>query len=47
MAKKTLGGLRRDIVVDGRGVDVGDLLVELALREANFPDARQLSENFG
>ncbi len=40
--KKTFGRLRRHVVVNRRGVDVGDLLVELALREANLPDALQL-----
>ncbi len=40
--EKALGGLRRYIVVDGRGVNIGDLLVKLALGEANFPNALQL-----
>lgn len=31
------------VVVDGCGIDVGDFLVELALREADFPDFLQLS----
>jgi hypothetical protein len=40
--EKPLGGLRRHVVVNGRGVDVGDLLVELALREPDLADALQL-----
>ena len=42
MAKKTLGGLGGDVVVDGGRVDVGDLLVELAHAQADFPDALEL-----
>lgn len=40
--KKTLGSLCGDVVVNRRGVNVGDLLIELALREADFPYALQL-----
>ena len=40
--EEALGGLRRHVVVDGRGVDVGDLLVELALREPDLADALEL-----
>jgi len=42
VAKKPLGGLRRHVVVQRCGVDVGDLLVEHALRESNLADAMQL-----
>ena len=40
--EKTLGALRRDIIVNRRGVNVGDLLVELALGQPDFTDALQL-----
>jgi hypothetical protein len=40
--EEALGGLRRHVVVDRRGVDVGDLLVELALRQADLADALEL-----
>ena len=41
-SEEALGGLCRHVVVDRRGVDIGDLLVELALRKADFADALQL-----
>jgi hypothetical protein len=40
--KKPLGGLRRHIVVNGRGINVGDLLVKLALGEPNLTNALKL-----
>jgi hypothetical protein len=40
--KKALGGLSRHVVIDGGCIDVGDLLVELAFTQANFPNALQL-----
>ena len=40
--EEALGGLRRHVVVDRRGVDVGDLLVELALRQPDLADALEL-----
>lgn len=40
--EEALRGLRRHVVVNGRGVNVGDLLVELSLREANLADALEL-----
>lgn len=35
-------GILGRAIVDGRGVDVGDLLVELALRDADLADTLQL-----
>jgi len=40
--EKALGGGGASVVVDGGGVDVGDLLVELALAEPDFADALKL-----
>ena len=40
--EKSLGGLRRDVVINRRCINIGDLLVELALGEADFPNALQL-----
>lgn len=35
-------GLRTPIVIEGRGIKIGDLLVKLALGQANFPNEFQL-----
>jgi len=40
--EKAFGGLRCHVVINRRSVDVSNLLVELALREANLADALQL-----
>ena len=40
--KEALGGGGGDIVVNRGGVDVGDLLVELALRQPDLADALEL-----
>jgi hypothetical protein len=42
VAKKRWVAVASAVVVDGGGVDVGDLLVELALAEADFADALEL-----
>ena len=39
---ETLGGGGGSIIVDGGGVQVGDLLIELALAGTDLPDALQL-----
>ena len=41
-SEKAFCGLSSHIIVDGRGIDIGDLLVKLALGKANFPDTLQL-----
>ena len=40
--EKAFGGLSGYIIVDGCGINIGDLLVKLALAQAYFPDALQL-----
>lgn len=40
--EETFSGLRRYVVVDGRGIDVRDLLVELAFGQTNLADALEL-----
>jgi hypothetical protein len=41
LGKKCLGGRRITIVIDAGGIDVGDLLVEATLREADFANLFQ------
>lgn len=41
--KKAFGRRGRCVVIQRGGVDVGDLLVELALRKSDFPDFFQLA----